>query len=61
MEHPLLATGKRKLSSLRSIGGATILLNHWHRHRGQLAVYLRILDVPVPVIDGRSADENPFG
>jgi len=27
---------------------------------GQLSVYLRLLDVPVPVIYGRSADENPF-
>jgi uncharacterized damage-inducible protein DinB len=39
----------------------TIMLNHWYHHRGQLAVYLRLLDVPVPVIYGRSADENPFG
>jgi uncharacterized damage-inducible protein DinB len=39
----------------------TIMLNHWYHHRGQLSVYLRLLDVPVPVIYGRSADENPFG
>ena len=38
-----------------------IMLNHWYHHRGQLSVYLRLLDVPVPVIYGRSADENPFG
>ena len=38
----------------------SIMLNHWYHHRGQLAVYLRLLDVPVPVIYGRSADENPF-
>ena len=38
----------------------TIMLNHWYHHRGQLAVYLRLLDVPVPAIYGRSADENPF-
>lgn len=38
-----------------------ILLNHWYHHRGQLSVYLRLLDVPVPVIYGRSADESPFG
>jgi len=37
----------------------TIMLNHWYHHRGQLAVYLRLLEVPVPVIYGRSADENP--
>ncbi|HYK90254.1 MAG TPA: DinB family protein [Acidobacteriota bacterium] len=38
----------------------SILLNHWYHHRGQLSVYLRLLDVPVPVIYGRSADESPF-
>ena len=38
----------------------TIMLNHWYHHRGQLSVYLRLLDVPVPVIYGRSADEDPF-
>jgi uncharacterized damage-inducible protein DinB len=38
----------------------SLLLNHWYHHRGQLSVYLRLLDIPVPVIYGRSADENPF-
>ena len=38
----------------------SIMLNHWYHHRGQLAVYLRLLEVPVPVIYGRSADEDPF-
>jgi len=38
----------------------TIMLNHWYHHRGQLSVYLRLLDIPVPVIYGRSADEDPF-
>ncbi len=37
-----------------------IMLNHWYHHRGQLSVYLRLLDVPVPVVYGRSADEDPF-
>jgi uncharacterized damage-inducible protein DinB len=46
---------KPRLNVLRSI-----MLNHWYHHRGQLSVYLRLLDVPVPVIYGRSADENPF-
>jgi len=39
----------------------TLVLNHWYHHRGQLSVYLRLLDVPVPSIYGPSADENPFG
>ena len=38
----------------------TFLLNHWYHHRGQLVVYLRLLDVPVPSVYGPSADENPF-
>ena len=38
----------------------SILMNHNYHHRGQLSVYLRILDVPVPSIYGPSADENPF-
>jgi uncharacterized damage-inducible protein DinB len=38
----------------------SVLMNHIYHHRGQLSVYLRILDVPVPSIYGPSADENPF-
>ncbi len=37
-----------------------IMLNHWYHHRGQLSVYLRLLDVPVPSIYGPSADETPL-
>jgi len=37
-----------------------LVLNHWIHHRGQLSVYLRLIDVPVPPIYGPSADENPF-
>jgi uncharacterized damage-inducible protein DinB len=32
-------------------------LNHVVHHRGQLSVYLRLLDVPLPSIYGPSADE----
>lgn len=35
----------------------TILLNHWYHHRGQLTVYLRLLDVPLPSIYGPTADD----
>ena len=37
----------------------TIMFNHAYHHRGQLTVYLRLLDVPVPSIYGGSADEAP--
>lgn len=35
-------------------------INHLVHHRGQLTVYLRMLDVPVPSIYGPSADERTF-
>ena len=44
-----------KVALLRALA-----LNHTYHHRGQLSVYLRLLDVPVPSIYGPSADENPF-
>jgi uncharacterized damage-inducible protein DinB len=37
-----------------------IMLNHWYHHRGQLLVYLRLLDQPVPSVYGPTADESPF-
>jgi uncharacterized damage-inducible protein DinB len=55
MFHDKELFNRPRLNVLRSI-----MLNHWYHHRGQLSVYLRMLDVPVPVIYGRSADENPF-
>jgi uncharacterized damage-inducible protein DinB len=33
-------------------------INHLVHHRGQLTVYLRLIDVPVPSIYGPSADEQ---
>ena len=35
-------------------------LNHLAHHRGQLTVYLRLLDQPVPAIYGPSADDQQF-
>ena len=32
--------------------------NHTYHHRGQLTVYLRLLDIPVPGMYGPSADEK---
>lgn len=37
-----------------------VMLSHWYQHRGQFAVYLRMLDVPVPASFGPSADEPPL-
>lgn len=36
----------------------SMILNHMIHHRGQLTVYLRMCDVPVPAIYGPSADEQ---
>ena len=35
-------------------------INHLVHHRGQLTVYLRLNDIPVPAIYGNSADEKSF-
>jgi len=56
-----LVYGEKEIFALPRIAMLrSIMLNHWYHHRGQLSVYLRLLDIPVPVIYGRSADENPF-
>jgi uncharacterized damage-inducible protein DinB len=53
--------GDRELFAVPRVGFLrSIMLNHWYHHRGQLSVYLRELDVPIPSIYGPSADENPF-
>lgn len=45
--------GMAKGGFLRKMG-----MNHVYHHRGQLSVYLRLLDVPVPGLYGPSADEK---
>jgi len=56
-----LRKGDRVLNKIPKFGVVrNILLNHTYHHRGQLAVYLRLLDIPVPAIYGTSADDNPF-
>ena len=36
----------------------TLAMNHLLHHRGQLSVYLRLLDIPIPGMYGPSADEQ---
>lgn len=38
----------------------SFIMNHQIHHRGQLSVYLRLNNVPVPSIYGPSADEGSF-
>ncbi len=52
--------GKTMMSLPRIAVLRALMLNHWYHHRGQLTVYLRMLEVPVPSVYGPSADENPF-
>ncbi|HVX27087.1 MAG TPA: DinB family protein [Parafilimonas sp.] len=51
----ILATIPKKVN-IRNIG-----LNHIYHHRGQLSVFLRLLDVNVPGMYGPSADELSMG
>ena len=37
-----------------------MILNHMIHHRGQLSVYLRLNDVPLPSIYGPTADDRSF-
>jgi uncharacterized damage-inducible protein DinB len=59
-EWTLTKNGKTLMSVPRIGFLRSILMNHTYHHRGQLSVYLRMLEVPVPSIYGPSADENPF-
>jgi len=49
----LLATDTKK----GTIGSS---INHLVHHRGQLSVYMRLNDIPVPSIYGPSADDKAF-
>ncbi len=56
-----MSAGDRVIMQVpRKVFVRTIMMNHVYHHRGQLSVYLRLLDVPVPSIYGPSADVNPF-
>jgi len=54
------AGGQTLMTMPKAALARAIVMNHWVHHRGQLSVYLRLLDVAVPSIYGPSADENPF-
>jgi len=54
----LLAGGKTIFSMPRIAVLRGMVMNHMIHHRGQLTVYLRLNDVPVPALYGPSADEQ---
>jgi uncharacterized damage-inducible protein DinB len=57
----LLAGGKTVFTLPKAAVLRAFVLSHSIHHRGQLSVYLRLNDIPVPSIYGPSADENNFG
>src|SRR5438552_13964149 len=52
--------GKTMMSMPKGALLRTLVMNHTYHHRGQLSVYLRLLNLPVPSIYSPSADENPW-
>lgn len=53
-----LKFGEQTMVTLpRALALRRIFFNHLIHHRGQLSVYLRLLDVPVPGMYGPSADD----
>jgi len=54
----LLSGGEEVMGGPRGPIFTGMILSHVIHHRGQLTVYLRLNDVPVPAIYGPSADEQ---
>ena len=53
-----LKTGERVLFTLPRLAVMRQNVNHLIHHRGQLSVYLRLVNVPLPSIYGPTADER---
>lgn len=54
-----LKQGDHEIFTLPRIGAIrSFIMNHLIHHRGQLSVYLRLRDVPLPSIYGPTADEQ---
>lgn len=54
----LKAGAKVQFTMPRAVCVRSFVMNHVIHHRGQLSVYLRLNDIPVPSIYGPSADEG---
>ena len=52
--------GEERMKGARHSMMRNFLLDHLYHHRGQLTVYLRLLDVPVPPSMGPTADFPDF-
>jgi len=58
VEWSLKNAGQTVLTMPRVVVLRAFVLNHLIHHRGQLSVYLRLKDIPVPSIYGPSADDS---
>jgi len=56
----LAAQGNVMTEVPRYVAIRDLTINHLAHHRGQLTVYLRLNDIPVPSLYGPTADENPY-
>jgi len=53
-----LTMGDRVLASMPRSDMVRQTISHLSHHRGQMTVYLRLLDIPVPCVYGPTADEK---
>ena len=59
LEEWFLRNGEQKFCTMTKIAHIrSMVMSHVIHHRGQLSVYLRLLDIPVPGMYGPSADEG---
>lgn len=56
--HWSLTAGGRTFMTMPRVAVVRQTINHLVHHRGQLTVYLRLVDVPLPSIYGPTADER---
>lgn len=56
----ILKMGDKELMKDPKSASVGSTLNHWVHHRGQLTVYMRLNNIPVPSLYGPSADEGSF-
>lgn len=53
-----MRNGEGMFTIMRKVAIRNVVYNHTVHHRGQLTVYLRLLNIPVPGLYGPSADEK---
>lgn len=55
-----LKSGEQVLMTMKIDDSISSTIRHWVHHRGQLTVYMRLNNLPVPSIYGPSADDKNF-